>query len=107
MKRIINTTIVVALVAFGACAEADPEIPARCEAVTKHVSELVQREKKASDDVEVDQKTQDNAAEKLLAACLAAPPDKEQAACALAADSTAAMRKCDNEDEDEDKEEEK
>ncbi len=63
----------------------------QCRALAEHVAEVVTREQTETVDAEIRQKMVDQTAD----ACSADPPSKEALACALAADSTAAMKACD------------
>jgi hypothetical protein len=97
MTRKTRFSSVLLLVLGAACGkEVDPEVESRCEQYAEHLADVIAEEKRA-DDIEIDATTRANAIEKTREACLGAGLDVKQLECALAAESTAQMRKCDDE----------
>jgi hypothetical protein len=78
--------IVMALLPLLGCADTS-----QCRAFAEHVAEVVTQEQAEPVDAEKRQKMIDQTAD----ACAADPPGKEALACALAAESTEAMKACD------------
>jgi hypothetical protein len=65
----------------------------QCKAFAEHVADVVTGEK----DKPVDPEVREKMVKKTTESCVAEPPSKEALDCALAAESTEAMKKCDGE----------
>jgi hypothetical protein len=63
----------------------------QCEAFATHVADVVTRENAEPVDAEI----RDKMVKQTVDACAADPPSKEALACALAAESSEAMKACD------------
>lgn len=79
-------------VALGLVAcDPDPKKQEDCERFAKHLAEVIQTEQGE----EVPQAQVDGMVEATVAGCLEHVPSDKQFECAMAADSTAAIKKCD------------
>lgn len=88
---------VFAAMALAGCGDA------KCDEYGEHLADVVMKEAKAKGDPVADDKRAE-IVKKTAEACNAEPPKKEQLECAMAADSTKAMKKCEGVDEDAKKE---
>lgn len=88
---------VVAAMTLAGCGDA------QCDKYGEHLADVVMKEAEAAGQpVAADKRAE--IVKKTAEACNAEPPKKEQLECALAADSTKAMKKCEGVDEDAKKE---
>ncbi len=88
---------IVAAMALAGCGDA------QCDKYGEHLADVALKEAKAAGTPVADDKRAE-IVKKTAEACNAEPPKKEVLECALAADSTKAMKLCDGVDEDAKKE---
>lgn len=91
MKSLLTIAPLLAAVLSLAACDPDPKQQEACEGFAKHLAEVIQKEQGE----DVPQAQVDAMVEATVAGCLEHVPNEAQFECAMAADSTAAIKKCD------------
>jgi PBP1b-binding outer membrane lipoprotein LpoB len=82
---------IVSILALGGCdKQPDPAQKDACEAFAKHLAEVVQSEQGET----VPQEQVDKMVESTVAKCLESPPKDAELKCAMAAQTSEAMKAC-------------